>query len=156
MGFTGFSNQIADGTTVTNAAFWPAIDLSVFAEEYRLPGEYREGMLEDRVKLAIIWANGELAGWKAGQVADGVEKLSDVSVDDAPEWDEGPLVLLYVRAVSCWAKSMLLADYATMLRKSDAQSDALEADDTAGRWERMAWDALNAIQGNTTIRVSSL
>lgn len=154
--FTGFSDDIDATTVVKNASFWPEINLAAFQEGYRLPAEFREKMLIDRIKLAIVWANGELAVWKAEKVAAGAATLEAVPVDDVPaEWGS-PLVLLYTRAVSCHAKALLLGDYATMLRKSDAQSDALESEETAGRWYRLASDAVNEIQGKTRIHAELL
>jgi len=155
MSFTGFSDQIDAETTVKNASFWPAINLADFQEGYRLPAEFREKMLIDRIKLAMVWANGELADWKSAKTAAGAATLEAVPVEDAPEWGS-PLVLLYTRAVSCRAKALLLGDYATMLRKSDAQSDAMESDETAGRWYRLASDAVNEIQGKTSIHAEAL
>lgn len=61
MSFTGFSDQIDAATVVENTSFWPQINLSAFQETYRLPGEYRQEMLIDRVMLAMVWANTELS-----------------------------------------------------------------------------------------------
>lgn len=155
MSFTGFSDQIDSEAVVGNTSFYPGINLSLFQQTYRLPGEYREEMLIDRVKLAIVWANSELSDWKAAKVAEGVVNIGMLLPDDIPTWGN-PYVLLYTRAVSCKAKALLLADYATMLRKSDAQSDAMEADEIAGRWHRMASDAINQIQGKTNIHAEAL
>nr|WP_319491064.1 head completion/stabilization protein [uncultured Desulfobacter sp.] len=155
MSFTGFSDQIDSATVVGNTSFYPEINLSAFQASYRLPGEYREDMLIDRLKLAITWANRELADWQAATAAEGIMNIREIPQDDMPAWGS-PLVLLYIRAVSCKAKAFLLADYATMLRKSDAQSDAMEADETASRWHRMASDAINQIQGKTNIHAEAL
>ena len=155
MSFTGFSDQIDSQTVVGNTSFYPEINLSAFQANYRLPGEYREDMLIDRLKLAITWANRELADWQTEKAAEGIVNIGEIQPDDMPAWGN-PLVLLYIRAVSCKAKAFLLADYATMLRKSDAQSDAMEADDNAGRWHRMASDAINQIQGKTNIHAEAL
>lgn len=150
MSFTGFSDQVDPDKTISNADFWPAINLFEFQENYRLPVEYRASMLEDRVKIAMIWANKELADWKAEQAMAGVTSLGEVPVIDAPGWGS-PLVLLYKRAVSCHAKALLLKDYATVMRKSDAVSDAKESDDTVETWHRFAVDALNDLQGKPKI-----
>lgn len=154
MSFTGFSDDIAAGTIIANSAFWPDMDLAIFQQSYRLPGEYREQMLTDRVKLAMIWANGQLAGWQSEQQALGAATLSEVQGDLLGS--ESTLTLLYVRAVSCHAKALLLADYATMLRKADDQRDAKESDDTADKWHQFANDAVSSIKGQLKIHAEAL
>lgn len=155
MGFTGFADQIDIGKVVQNASFWPDLNLTDFQEAYRLPGEYREAMLVDRLRLGMLWANRELAGFRSEKAATGIATLSDVP---APEMlgDAHPLVLQYIRAVSCHAKALLLADYATMMRKSDAKSDARESPETADRWFRSAIDAVAAVRGTLSITVEAL
>jgi hypothetical protein len=66
------------------------------------------------------------------------------------------LNILYVRAVSCHAKALLLSDYQTMMRKSDAQNDAKESEDTADKWHQMAISAINSIKGNLQIHAEAL
>ncbi|VVS91061.1 head completion/stabilization protein [Desulfoluna spongiiphila] len=157
MSFTAFADELPKGTMVENNAFWPDIDLAEFQEAYRLPGEYREALLADRLRLGMLWANKELAGFRARHVEAGRASLSEVPVDDGEMLgDLHPLVLQYVRAVCCHAKGLLLSDYATMLRKNDAQSDAKEAPETADRWFREALSALADMQGTMTIHVEAL
>ena len=150
MSFTAFSDQVDPEKNIQNSPFWPDLNLSQFQANYRLPVEYRESMLEDRLKLAMVWANNQLFGWKAEQEAAGVASLGEKQVADAPVWGS-PLVLLYIRAVSCHAKALLLEDYATVMRKSDAVSDAKESEDTTDKWHRMAVDALNDLQSKPRI-----
>jgi len=157
MSFTAFADELPKGTMIQNAVFWPDLDLAGFQEVYRLPGEYREALLADRLRLGMLWANKELAGFRAGHTEAGRASLSEVPVDDGEMLgDRHPLVLHYTRAVCCHAKALLLADYATMLRKGDAQSDAKEAPETADRWFRFALEALAAVRGTMTIFVESL
>lgn len=155
MSFSGFSDQIDKVKTIPNIPFWPDLNISQFQADYRLPGEYRESMLEDRLKLAMIWANTQLEGWKKEQVTDGVVSLGEVPVGESPAWGS-PLVLLYIRAVSCHAKALLLEDYATVMRKSDAVSDAKESEDTVEKWHRMAANALNDLQSKPKIHAELL
>ncbi|WP_300674101.1 head completion/stabilization protein [Desulfoluna sp.] len=157
MSFTAFADELPKGTMIQNAGFWPDIDLAAFQEAYRLPGEYREAMLADRLRLGMLWANGELADFRAAQATAGIERLAEVPVDDGEMLgDIHPKVLQYTRAVCCHAKALLLADYATMMRKSDAQSDAKEAPETADRWFRSALEALATVRGSMTIFVEAL
>ncbi len=140
---------------VQNAPFFPDLDLAIFQQNYRLPGEYREKMLSDRLQLAMLWADAELAEWKTSQEALGYESLATVPGGD-PIGGKPPLVLHYTRAVSCKAKAFLLNDYKTMLRKSDAQSDAKESDETEAKWHQYASEAINNLQGKLSILVEAL
>ncbi len=157
MSFTGFSDDIDPAKTVKNAPFWPDLDLSQFQAVYRLPAEYRVELLEERLKLAMVWANGQLSAWRMEKETTGAATLAEVPVDanDMLGTDH-PLALLYTRAVSCHAKALLLPDYATMMRKSDAQNDAKESEDTADKWYQFAADALNALQGKPKIHAELL
>lgn len=155
MSFTGFSDQVDPSKTISNMPFWPDLNLYEFQENYRLPAEYRESMLEDRLKLAMVWANTQLSAWKAEQETAGAASLGEVPVVGAPAWGS-PLVLLYVRAVSCHAKALLLDDYATAMRKSDAVSDVKESGDTVEKWHRFAVDALNDLQNKPKIHAELL
>ncbi|MBU0969671.1 MAG: head completion/stabilization protein [Proteobacteria bacterium] len=157
MSFTGFSDDIDPAAKVENAPFWPDLILSQFQAVYRLPAEYRVELLEERLKIAMVWANRQLTGWRMEKELAGAATLEAVPVDpnDMLGTDH-PLVLLYTRAVSCHAKALLLPDYATMMRKSDAQSDAKESEDTADKWYQFAADALNDLQGKPKIHAELL
>jgi hypothetical protein len=161
MSFTGFSDQIDPERRIQNALFWPDLSPAEFCAGYRIPAEYRQEMVENRLSLAMVWVNGQLSAWRAAQQAAGFPMLEDVPVDDQDLPGDGhPLLMWYVRAVSCKAKALLLADYATMMRKSDARADArnntVESEDTADLWHRFASDAINAIQGKLNIHAELL
>jgi hypothetical protein len=157
MSFTGFSDDIDPSIIVANADFWPDINLAQFQSGYRLPGEYRQEVLQTRLQLAMIWANGQLGDWKIEQEALGFVDLDAVTGNESADLGaEKRLNLLYVRAVSCHAKAILLADYQTMMRKSDAQNDAKESEDTADRWHHMATNAINDIKGSLKIHAEAL
>jgi hypothetical protein len=157
MSFTGFSDDIPAETVVANAVFWPALNLASFQAGYRLPAEYRQEMLANRLQLAMIWANGQLNGWMLEQLARGFAALDAVAGDISLNLgSEKYLTILYIRAVSCHAKALLLSDYQTMMRKSDAQNDAKEAEDTADKWHQMAISAINGIKGNLQIHAEAL
>lgn len=154
-GFTGFADSIPAGTTVANAEFFPDIDLAKFQQEYRLPGEYRQEMLTSRMQLAMLWANSELAEWAVSQQAAGHASLAAVPGGDAIG-GVSPLEIHYTRAVSCKAKAYLLQDYKTMMRKTDAASDAKEADDTEAKWHQFARNAINTMQGKMSTHAEAL
>ncbi len=98
-------------------------------------------MLENRLKLAMVWSNAYLDGWRIEQQAAGASALDQVPVDENCRLGtDQPLALLYTRAVSCHANALLLADYVTMMRKFDAVNDAKESEDTADQWHGFAAD----------------
>jgi len=157
MSFTGFSDDLDPEIVVVNADFWPDMNLVQFQSGYRLPGEYRQEVLQTRLQLAMLWANGQLNNWMTEQQALGFTDLDSVTGYSSKNLGtENFLKILYVRAVSCHAKALLLADYQTMMRKSDAQNDAKESEDTADRWHAMATDAINSILGNLKIHAEAL
>lgn len=157
MSFTGFSDEIEQAEEIENAPFWPNINLFDFQAVYRLPTEYRKGLLIERLKLAMVWANRQLSEWQSEQEALGVNLLDNVPVNENEILgSDHPLVLFYIRTVSCRAKAELLSDYATMLRKSDAQNDALESGDTADKWYQFANNALNDLMGKPKIHAELL
>ncbi len=157
MSFTGYSNDIDPDKTVENAPFWPDLNLSQFQAVCRLPAEYRKELLEERLKLTMVWANGQLSAWRIEQQTAGAETLDQVPVDadDFPA-STHPLVLLYLRAVSYRAKALLLPDYATMMRKSDAINDAKEAPETADQFYTFALNAINDLQDKPKIHAELL
>jgi hypothetical protein len=148
MSFSGFSDEITADEIVENEEFWPDINLLEFQEQYRLPAQYRKEMLVDRIRLAMLWANKTLAEWKAGNAGDAVSLLD---VPSKMLGSEHALKLQYVRAVCCEAKAILLSDYKTMMRKSDAVSDAKEERETADQFHQYASDAINDFMGNSRI-----
>ncbi len=157
MSFTGFSDDIDPATSVENADFWPDINLAAFQSEYRLPGEYRQEMLENRLRLAMIWANGQLHDWMLKQRALGSADLDSVIDDSSLNLgSEKNLTILYVRAVSCRAKAFLLADFQTMMRRTDTKKDVMESEDTSDKWFWMAANAINDIRGNLKIHAEAL
>lgn len=114
-------------------------------------------MLANRLQLAMIWANGQLNGWMLEQQALGFADLDSVVGDITLNLgSEKYLNILYIRAVSCHAKPLLLSDYQTMMRKSDSQNDAKESEDTADKWHQMAISAINGIKGNLQIHAEAL
>lgn len=152
-GFTGFADQI-DDTTISAGSFFPAFNVGTFQKNYRLPASYPSSTIVEHVKLAIIWACSALAIYQQAQIANSIDKLSDVPA--LMIGDEHEKELLFVRAVSCHAKALLLANYQTMMRKSDAVNDAKEGEDTADVWQAYASKALASITGKTSIMVEAL
>lgn len=155
MSFTGYTDTVDPATIVKNVVFWPDLNLADFTEEYRLPAEYRESMIIDRLRLAMIWANRELVEWQTEKIEEGATALGDVDPGEMLG-EINPLELLYRRAVCCRAKALLLSDYQTMMRKSDAQNDARESDEIADTWYSMANGAIADFLGKNRIRVSTL
>jgi hypothetical protein len=159
--FTGFSDQIDPDIVITNAPFFPDLNLHEFAESYRIPAAYRETMVTDRLILSMAWANAALSYFRKTHVDAGTASLTDIVVDANEQiGDIHPLEVLYKRAVFCRAKALLLADFATVMRKNDvstrSKGEVVESEETADRWYEFAADAIAALQGNLTIHAEAL
>lgn len=152
-GFSGFADEITD-TTLNAGEFFPSFNVGTFQQNYRLPASYPSDTIVEHVKLAIIWAVTALAEYEVAQIALGITKLSDVP--GVTVGDDHEKELLFVRAVSCHAKALLLANYQTMMRKNDAVNDAKEGEDVADVWQAYASKALASITGKTSIMVEAL
>lgn len=134
----------ADGLAITNDGFWPDIDLPTMRAVSRLTGNVTPERLRSAAVAAIIYVNGELAAYKATQVASGWDSAADIgeSIDGKRQ-----LVQLYLRAVT----STVQADLADAYRDWDntragdyrADIETVAADD----FRRNAWWAIADIRG---------
>ncbi|MGL1932187.1 MAG: head completion/stabilization protein [Desulfotalea sp.] len=152
-GFTGFADDLNE-TTLQAGTFLPSFDVGAFQKNYRLPASYKSDTIVEHVKIAIFWAARGLLEYQQEKEAEGFTKLSELpglTIGDEHEKD-----LLFIRAISCHAKGLLLANYQTMMRKSDGQNDAKESEDTADSWRAAALNAIAQIKGTTSIMVEAL
>ena len=153
MSFNGFSDKTVN-SIVKNDGFWPDIDVAVFQSTYRLPAEYEQAMVEGNILLGILWANRQLAEYKAAQIAQGFDTAEAVLGD---RYDgKNTQTILYQRAVSCHAKALLLRQFATVNRREAANNEAKESEETEDKFMEFARDAIADILGISRIGVSSL
>jgi len=136
--YTG-KKTLAATDDLGNDGFWPDLNAGTFAEQYRIPSEYKDPVFIDRLTLAIIDINAQLQAVKALLINDylslphycavNVEQIAGVDV----------LIKKYEEAVFSKAKALLLKQFLTMERKAEAENLAKEAPETESYWlERSA------------------
>ena len=153
MSFSGFTDNAVE-TTVVNDGFWPDFTVGEFQTLYRIPAEYEAELVADHLRLAMAWANRQLAGWRTTREAEGMAKLSEVPGDTL---GEEPLYSLhYRRAVFCHAKGLLMPQFKTMARRADAKNDALESEETEEKFFQYAEQAVADFLGRGRINVELL
>lgn len=142
MGFNAMHHSQIDADLVAkNASFWPDINVAEFQREYRIAGEYDAGILISRLQLGMLWANRQLARCQAEQT---VATLADLYPDTTHQVGGlSPQMLHYRRAVCCYAKARLLQDYATPMRRKEAERPAMESEDTVDVWLANAQNAIS-------------
>jgi hypothetical protein len=150
MSFSGFTDD-AVATTVQNDGWWPSVTVGEFQALYRIPSEYQTAMVVDALRLAMAWANRQLAEWRAARQAEGYAALDAVPGE---ELDGTPvLVMYYRRALFCQAKGLLMPQFKTMLRRAEAKNEALESEETEDKFFQYAQQALADFLGRDRINV---
>ncbi|MGE7139672.1 head completion/stabilization protein [Luteibacter sp. NPDC031894] len=101
-------NEPATPITISNDGFWPDIALGDLRDASRLTGNITDARLRACTVEAMIWANEQLASFKARQVAAGWDNASDIgdSIDGATI-----LVQRYRRAVYCTVQADMAENY---------------------------------------------
>lgn len=125
MSFTGKPQTFLD-TTISNDGFFPDLNLGDFQRVYRIPAEYAQELVEQKVRLAISDCNLQLLVQKADWIAQGVLKLADIdeAIGGIPV-----LVDQYKSAVFMRAKGLLLMEFPTINRREQAENEAKESED---------------------------
>lgn len=134
MSFHGLSDNAPDVQThsvVENTdIFFPDIDAAEFVEKYRLPRDYASALIADHLELAMLYVNEQLQAFRDKSERNGVYTL-DAAAQAEHTSDPKRYVLLYKRAVFCYAKSILLKQFATTGQKhvNSAMSNAETRDE---------------------------
>ena len=150
MSFNGFSDDKSD-ITVQGDGWWPALAVGDFQAVYRLPGEYEAQLLVDHLKLAMSWAQDQLAAWRAAREAEGCESLAAAP---GPEIDGEPRsVLLYRRAVFAHAKALLLLQWKTIGRRDVTGREAQDTGESEDTFYEFAQQAVADLQGRARVTV---
>jgi hypothetical protein len=134
---------------VATGAWWPDIDVGEVRASVNLGGStIAHERLVKAITFGVMEVTGELADWKAVQVAAGHNSLAavapDATVDDQPE-----LVVQFLRAVTMHAAAEL-ADRQLDLTATPKGADRQEERrDMADDFRRSAVRAIRAITGQT-------
>ena len=146
MSFSAVSTGLS-ALVVAGDGWWPDLPVADFQQTYRLPQEYAVVLLQDHLELAAIWAQRQLEEWRTVREAEGCTALASVP--------KGAL-RLYRRAVSCHAKALLLAQFATVERREAAKNDAKESPEVYRQFYAWAQDAISDILGRTRADIELL
>lgn len=127
MSFTG-KPQAFLNTVIANDGFFPELNLGEFQKTYRIPAEYQQEMVEQKLRIAMSDCNQLLAVRKADWISLGILKLEDLDWGDIG--GVPATVDQYKSAVYCRAKGLLLMEFATTNRRVQAENEAKESDST--------------------------
>lgn len=147
----------AGGTTepviITNAAFFPDLNLQEFRDSMRLDGTVTDERAKHALEAGMFDANRSLSEYMTAQQGLGFDTLEDV-----PDVDWQPLgtnVRLYLRAVWCLAKASLIERYRDYDATGAGHDQADAMDITGDDLRRDAAWALSDIRGanRTTVEL---
>lgn len=150
MSFNALHQQPYSTRIITGGVFWPDISVGAFQRMYRLPQEYAEDLVEDHLALARLWTMRQLDAWRSEQQEAGYAHLDEVPLFGST----GEATRLFLRAVFCHAKGLLLAQFATIERRDAAKNDAKEGTETAAMFFAYAHDAIADITNTGRITVA--
>jgi hypothetical protein len=134
MSLTG-KPALTTAAAVANDGFWPNLTLADLMNNYRIPSEYADGVIQTGLNMALINVNLKLANIKAKLVLDGYASLAAYTTAH-PEALNGKQVLeeLYKHAVYARAKAGLLMQFASVNRRPQAENQAKEGQDMETHW----------------------
>jgi hypothetical protein len=143
----------AESMTVTNASWFPSIDLAAMREAVRLVGTVTHARLRDAVIAACDEVNRELSTWRAAHQAAGVTSLAELPADEIG--GESVQLSRYRRAVYFLARADLTEKYRDFDSTKSGANDADELVTTIDADRRNARHSINDMRGvaRTTIEL---
>ncbi|MGZ4994162.1 MAG: head completion/stabilization protein [Methylobacter sp.] len=134
MSLTG-KPALTTAAAITNDGFWPNLTLADLMNNYRIPSEYADGVIQTGLTMALLNVNQRLASVKAKLILDGYATLA-AYITAHPEALNGKQVLeeFYKHAVYTRAKAGLLMQFASINRRPQAENQAKEGDDMETYW----------------------
>ena len=154
MGDWGTDSSYPASRNIDCGGFWPVVATGKFYEEYRLPAELPEKVVEGHLIQAIIRVRKALDAWRQTQVLAGYSALTEVPQETVD--NKGEKELLWERAVYCEAKAEILRESVTVDRKKDAENAAKSAPETEEKYREFAADAMRTLVGEARISIELL
>lgn len=138
---------------VSNAPWFPSIDLAHMRHAVRLDGTVTHARLRDAVIAAIDEVNRELSTWRALHQAAGVETLAELPADAIGA--ESVQLARYRRAVYYLARADVTEKYRDFDSTKSGAADAAELVTTIDADRRNARQSINDMRGvpRTTIEL---
>lgn len=140
MSFTGRSSAF-DAVEIANDGFFPAFTLGDFNAQARVDPSYNQELVAGVLTTEMTALNAELTVEKTAWLGAGYATLAAVSVQGA--------LALYLRALFCRAKAVLLKEYSTFTRKREGENTAREGDESEGFYIQSAEKALRGLRGES-------
>lgn len=135
-----------EGKMLACGPFWPDVDLNHFRDSQRIGGTLiAEPRVEMALQDAVLTADGDLANWRAAQVAEGHSALDAVPSDMMG--GQHRLALLWRQAVYALATADLIETHRDVTATGNGQSRGDALDDRAEDHRRKAIHAIRAIKG---------
>ncbi|CAE6855844.1 head completion/stabilization protein [Paraburkholderia domus] len=138
---------------VTNAPWFPSVDLAHMRQAVRLDGTVTHARLRDAVIVAIDEVNRELSAWHLSHLAAGVATLAGLPADEIG--GESVQLARYRRAVYYLARADVTEQYRDFDSTKSGAADAAELVTTIDADRRNARQAINDMRGvaRTTIEL---
>lgn len=140
MTFTG-RPQTFDDATVANDGFFPSFTLGDFNAGARVDTSINAQLVQIALENAMAETNTDLQTLKTQGLAGGFLTLRETPLAGAES--------LYLRAVFCRAKAVLVKEFATLTRKKEAENTAREGEETHGFYIQAAEKALRLLRAET-------
>lgn len=151
MSFTGKTETYLN-TEIANDGFFPAVKVGDFQRDYNIPAKHELETVSNRLRLAMMSINEQLATQKASWFIAGHSTLADVPAETIDTVNV--LVLRYFEAVLCYAKSLLIPEYAALNRKDANLNLDQDTVDLAMHWKQRSYKAIKKLTGKPTSSLS--
>ncbi|MFA0607260.1 head completion/stabilization protein [Vibrio amylolyticus] len=153
--FSPGSNADYQDTVITNDGFWPDLNAGDFERRRRVPAHMDKDTIAFAIAAAIGQTNITLELVKAGHLANGYQKASEIP--DLPSVLNQNLVeVAYCKAVFALAKAELLPEYATQQTKDAGDRVAESAVETKDSLLAESQQHIRTLQGKTRCGVDYL
>ena len=118
---------------IDNVGFWPALELSDFISEYRIPEQYDNAPLISEIQTAILTVNGSLSSIAAlfDEFTDITQKVFEAGASN----ERDDITHHYQRAVFSEARAQLITLFVTTNRKDSADNAHDQWADTMEYWQ---------------------
>jgi len=157
MSFSGFKDESAH-QSIQNDGFFPDLSTQTLVEAYRVPASFAVATLVVQLRLAMAWANRQLAAWKEAQWQAGHATLADVPADrlgDASVLDVYYRAAVFneCRALLVQESRVLVQEGGLLVRRNSTANAPTESESTEAAYHEQAVKALSDMLGIGRVHV---
>jgi len=136
MSFTGIEDEILTGELTPSDNFFPPFNLDKFQKAFNLPGEAHQDLVKSKVERALIEVMFALMDFKTITVDEWENDQEDPAIShiESVTFEQGGqsiYVLSYFLAVSLRAKSYILDELKSEVRKDTGENLAKDSPETS-------------------------